>query len=121
MNDRPYTGLMPFSERQAPFFFGRDEERKIVAANLLASPLTVLYGPSGVGKSSLLNAGVARHLRQLAQRNLEEFGTPEFRVIVFGAWRDDPRCGLGRVLGQLVSEDIPGRLVETVRSGELQA
>ena len=112
MNDRPYTGLMPFSERQAPFFFGRDEERKIVAANLLASPLTVLYGPSGVGKSSLLNAGVAPHLRQLAQRNLEEFGTPEFRVIVFGAWRDDPRCGLGRVLGQLVSEDILGRLVE---------
>ena len=112
MNDRPYTGLMPFSERQAPFFFGRDGERKIVAANLLASRLTVLYGPSGVGKSSLLNAGVACHLRRLAQQNLEEFGTPEFSVIVFGAWRDDPRCGLGRVLGQQVSEDIPGRLAE---------
>ncbi len=112
MNDRPYTGLMPFSERQAPFFFGRDSETKIVAANLLASPLTVLYGPSGVGKSSLLNAGVAPHLRQLAQRNLEELGTPEFRVVLFGAWRDDPRCALGRVLGQQVSEDILGRLVE---------
>ena len=112
MNDRPYTGLMPFSERQAPFFFGRDGERKIVAANLLASRLTVLYGPSGVGKSSLLNAGVASHLRRLAQQNVEEFGTPEFGVIVFGAWRDDPRCGLGRVLGQQVPEDIPGRLAE---------
>jgi len=112
MNDRPYTGLMPFSERQAPFFFGRDGERKIVAANLLASRLTVLYGPSGVGKSSLLNAGVACHLRRLAQQNLEEFGTPEFSVIVFGAWRDDPRCGLGRILGQQVSEDMPGRLAE---------
>jgi cell division protein FtsL/ketosteroid isomerase-like protein len=110
MRDRPYRGLMPFSERQAPFFFGRDGERKIVAANLLASRLTVLYGPSGVGKSSLLNAGVACHLRRLAQQNREEYGAPEFSVIVFGAWRDDPRCGLARVLSQQISEDIPGRL-----------
>ena len=112
MRDRPYRGLMPFSERQAPFFFGRDAERKIVTANLLASRLTVLYGPSGVGKSSLLNAGVACHLRRVAQQNLQEFGTPEFSVIVFGAWRDDPRCGLARVLSQQISEDIPGRLAE---------
>ena len=112
MRDRPYTGLMPFSERQAPFFFGRDGEREIVTANLLASRLTVLYGPSGVGKSSLLNAGVACHLRRLAQQNLRDFGTPEFSVIVFGAWRDDPRCGLARMLSQRVSEDIPGRLAE---------
>ena len=112
MRDRPYRGLMPFSERQAPFFFGRDAERKIVTANLLASRLTVLYGPSGVGKSSLLNAGVAWDLRRLAQQNLQEFGTPEFSVIVFGAWRDDPRSGLARVLSQQISEDIPGRLAE---------
>ena len=32
-------------------------------ANLLASRLTVLYGPSGVGKSSLLRAAVAHALR----------------------------------------------------------
>ena len=112
MRDRPYTGLMPFSERQAPFFFGRDGERKIVAANLLASRLTVLYGPSGVGKSSLLNAGVASYLRRLAQQNMEEYGAPEFSVIVFGAWRDDPRCGLGRLLGEQISDDVPGRLAE---------
>jgi len=103
---------MPFSERQAPFFFGRDGERKIVAANLLASRLTVLYGPSGVGKSSLLNAGVASYLRRLAQQNMEEYGAPEFSVIVFGAWRDDPRCGLGRLLGEQISDDVPGRLAE---------
>ena len=31
----------------------------------MASRLTVLYGPSGVGKSSLLRAGVAQRLRSL--------------------------------------------------------
>ena len=37
----------------------------MIAANVLAARLTVLYGPSGVGKSSVLNAGVARQLREL--------------------------------------------------------
>ena len=61
----PYKGLAPFddSDRDARFFFGRERETELVAANLMASRLTVLYGPSGVGKSSLLRAGVTRRLR----------------------------------------------------------
>jgi WD40 repeat protein len=61
----PYKGLAAFgdSELDALFFFGREREREVIAANLLASRLTVLYGESGVGKSSLLAAGVARELR----------------------------------------------------------
>ncbi len=58
----PYKGLSAFdeSELDALLFFGRESETEIVAANALASRLTVLYGPSGVGKSSLLRAGVVR-------------------------------------------------------------
>ena len=55
----PYKGLMPYSEEDAPFFFGREAEREIITANLLASRLTLLYGASGVGKTSILRAGVA--------------------------------------------------------------
>ena len=54
---------------------------------------------------------MASHLRWLANERGRVWH-PEFSVIVFGAWRDDPRCGLGRILGQQVSEDIPGRLAE---------
>ena len=63
----PYKGLAPFedSEQDALFFFGREREREVIAANLQASRLTVLYGSSGVGKTSLLGAGVARELRAL--------------------------------------------------------
>ena len=63
----PYKGLNAFedSELDALLFFGREREREIVVANLIASRLTVLYGPSGVGKSSLLRAAVARSLREL--------------------------------------------------------
>lgn len=79
---RPYRGLMPYEDADldALFFFGREREREIIVANLLASRLTVLYGATGVGKSSLLRAGVARHLRTLART----------RVAVFSTWSYDP-------------------------------
>jgi WD40 repeat protein len=64
----PYIGLVPFQEKDAPFFFGRESERKIISANLLTRRLTVLYGPSGVGKSSVINAGVVYHLHQHDQQ-----------------------------------------------------
>jgi WD40 repeat protein len=83
----PYKGLNAFDDStlDALFFFGREREREIVVANLIASRLTVLYGPSGVGKSSLLRAAVARSLRDLPERPL---------VVVFSRWSDDPALGL---------------------------
>ena len=82
----PYKGLASFedSELDALLFFGREREIAAVAANVLASRLTVLYGPSGVGKSSLLGAGVARRLRELS-------GAP---VVVHDAWAEDPAARL---------------------------
>jgi len=109
----PYKGLMPFddSERDALLFFGREREREIAAANLMASRLTVLYGPSGVGKSSLLRAGVVHELRAQAQRNFEERGSPELAIVVFSAWRDDPVQGLldavAETVGDLLGEQAP--------------
>lgn len=35
--DSPYQGLVPFSEKEARFFFGRDAEIDLVIANLRAS------------------------------------------------------------------------------------
>ncbi|HEY7793559.1 MAG TPA: hypothetical protein VIA10_06095, partial [Gaiellaceae bacterium] len=63
----PFKGLAYFgdSDTDRRFFFGRERESELVAANLMASRLTVLYGPSGVGKSSLLRAGVTQRLRTL--------------------------------------------------------
>ena len=46
----PYQGLAPFGERDAPFFFGRDVLRDVLIANLMASRLTLMFGPSGRGQ-----------------------------------------------------------------------
>ncbi len=63
----PYKGLAPYedSDLDALLFFGRERESEVIAANLMAARLTILYGPSGVGKSSLLRAGVTSRLRSL--------------------------------------------------------
>jgi WD40 repeat protein len=99
--DGPYKGLASFddSELDERFFFGRDRETEIVASNLVASRLTVLYGPSGVGKSSLLRAGVVRRLRALvpAGGGAEE-GNGSLPVVV-DQWRDDPLAAIAAAAG----------------------
>ena len=102
----PYKGLMPYTEDDALFFFGRERERERISGNLMASRLTILYGPSGVGKSSVLQAGVAHHLKQQAHQNLVEEGEPEFALIVFNNWRDDPLAGLIRQVQKGVTEAL---------------
>src|SRR5712691_10898152 len=64
----PYKGLAAFEDSavDALFFFGRDRDSQVIAANLMASRLTVLFGPTGVGKTSVLRAGVAYKLRKEA-------------------------------------------------------
>jgi WD40 repeat protein len=115
--ESPYKGLASFedSELDALLFFGREREIAAVAANVLASRLTVLYGPSGVGKSSLLGAGVARRLR-------EQSGAP---VVVHDAWAEDP---VARLVASVQAEcgelGATAGLVDAVaagaqRSGEL--
>jgi CHASE2 domain-containing sensor protein len=90
----PYVGLDYFGEEDAGLFFGRDDERKRIIGNLRASRLTLLYAESGVGKSSLLRAGVAARLRELAARSVVERGSARYVPVVFSAWRGDSRADL---------------------------
>src|SRR5687768_18478329 len=87
----PFKGLSYFSDSEYDwkFFFGRERESELVAANLMASRLTVLYGPSGVGKSSLLRAGVSRRLRSFVPV-AGGVAEPGAEVAIVDSWRDDP-------------------------------
>ncbi|MGW7646406.1 nSTAND1 domain-containing NTPase [Streptomyces bobili] len=59
----PYRGLEPFTAEHARWFQGRKEAVRQVVANLAQQRrLTLLLGPSGSGKSSLIQAGVLRAL-----------------------------------------------------------
>jgi WD40 repeat protein len=87
----PFVGLEPYAEEDREYFFGRAEDIIRVTANLRAQRLTVLYGPSGVGKTSLLRAGVIRDLHRHQRGRNRRGQTPGFCVIYFDAWHDaDP-------------------------------
>ncbi|MPZ75813.1 MAG: hypothetical protein GEU77_04760 [Deltaproteobacteria bacterium] len=102
----PYVGLVPYSEADWPFFFGRETETELIIANLVASRLTLLFGASGVGKSSVLRAGVAHRLTDQARKNRASSGTPEAAVVVFSAWRDDPLAALTRSIRESVAHAV---------------
>lgn len=60
----PYRGLSSFREDDKAVFFGRAAITQRLVDAVLARPLTVVVGPSGSGKSSLVHAGLAPVLRE---------------------------------------------------------
>ena len=62
--ENPWLGLHEFDERGKDFFNGRDQETIDLVRLVIDAPLTVLFGASGLGKTSLLLAGLAPALRQ---------------------------------------------------------
>lgn len=60
----PWLGLASFTEETRGYFYGREEEISELTRRVQRKLLTVLFGQSGLGKTSILNAGVVPRLRQ---------------------------------------------------------
>jgi len=60
----PYPGPRPFTAAERDRFFGRAREVQDLAALVIAQPVSVLHGPSGAGKTSLICAGVVPELER---------------------------------------------------------
>jgi WD40 repeat protein len=134
--DCPYVGLTAYCEEDAEFFFGRADEIDLVIANLQASRLTLLIGESGVGKSSILLAGVMRELHAEVAENVagvapgaveegDEREKAPFAIALFRRpWVDPPlplvmgriRAAVEQAAGHAVPPWTPGDdVVEALR------
>ncbi|HMA94436.1 MAG TPA: protein kinase [Polyangiaceae bacterium] len=89
----PYAGLRSFQEEEASRFFGRADEIAALLARLRDWPLLAAVGPSGIGKSSLVRAGVIPALKSS--------GEP-WEVLVARPGRD-PLRALASLLAPLAS------------------
>ena len=61
--ENPWLGLFSYSEDTRAYFHGREEEAGELARRVQRKPLTVLFGLAGLGKTSLLRAGLVPRLR----------------------------------------------------------
>ncbi|QCQ93750.1 WD40 repeat domain-containing protein [Rhodococcus sp. SGAir0479] len=80
---RPYRGLAPYRETDERLFFGRRHSVSALVSTVLAAQghgVVVVTGASGVGKSSLVQAGLIPELRGLDRGNE---GRPPFAPVVF--------------------------------------
>jgi hypothetical protein len=67
MNSRPYRypGIKPFDRVDEDIYFGRDEDINRLTQLISLEKMTTLFSKSGMGKTSLLNAGVAPVISKL--------------------------------------------------------
>ena len=58
----PYRGLLPYDAEDADSFFGREDDVAACLRRLRDTGVLAVIGPSGIGKSSLVRAGVVASL-----------------------------------------------------------
>jgi hypothetical protein len=59
----PWLGLASFTEETRGYFYGREDEVGELARRVQRKLLTILFGQSGLGKTSILRAGIVPRLR----------------------------------------------------------
>lgn len=84
-----YPGVQPFQRDQSDRFFGRDEDVTRFLSLILQEKLVVLYGKSGYGKSSLLNAGIQPRLDLETAKGKRRYVAVPIRFLAAGGQDED--------------------------------
>ncbi|HUS30626.1 MAG TPA: protein kinase [Kofleriaceae bacterium] len=97
-DESPYPGLSAFQEDDADRFFGRGREVMRLQTRLRDHGLLAIAGPSGVGKSSFVRAGIVPALKRMGE-------TWETYILRPGR---QPMASLAGVLAPLISASGEG-------------
>lgn len=120
-----YPGARPFETQDMAVFFGREKDIELVLQQIQLKPLLVLYSKSGLGKSSLLNAGLVPRLQE--EQQLKPFS---IRFHAYQERAEDNVLPLDRARNQLQAtstlldklyEETPKSLWYLVKAHQLNA
>ncbi|MEU8343391.1 trypsin-like peptidase domain-containing protein [Actinomadura meyerae] len=81
----PYKGLAAFTEADARYFFGRQHFVDEIVLAAETEPLITVVGRSGVGKSSVIAAGLVPELRKKHRLTVGEFRPGDHPVLRMAA------------------------------------
>src|SRR6266446_6872353 len=112
---RPYKFLDYYTERDKSLFFGREQEVEAICSQILARRSFILHGRSGVGKSSILRAGLMPKLKARGHLVLviRSFTDPVHQMVnsVSEALDIEPATDLRSSLNDLAGRIEDGRCV----------
>lgn len=98
--DNPFKFLDYYDENDTAIFAGRAEELTTALAELTLGPTYVLYGRSGLGKTSIIKAGLFPQLTEIGY------------LPIYVRILDDPELDLSRAVGRALR--LEGRMVEVL-------
>ena len=108
----PYRALRAFREEDAPLFFGREEFAQQLLAKTQQHSLIAVVGPSGSGKSSVVQAGLMPLLRR------ERSPQPTWDAVVFTPGRSPFHNLAAALVATWDAEfDLTERLLKAERLG----
>jgi len=96
----PWLGLASFTEETREYFYGREAEVAELARRVQRKLLTILFGQSGLGKTSILRAGLVPRLRTQGY-------CPVYVRIDYG--REAPDCSYRAAFGRVDAGGRRGR------------
>ena len=111
--ENPFKFLDYYAETDKSYFGGRDAEIREVTAGIMKHPTFVLYGRSGLGKTSLLLAGVFPELRSC------RYSPVHVRLLQNPV--EDLRAAVRDTLGQPCDADHPEPLDALIRRAAASA
>jgi Tol biopolymer transport system component len=115
----PFVGLAAFTPRMAGYFTGRERFALTLAGAVLRSRITVLYGQSGSGKSSVLGAALPQVLRATLRRIDEATQGVPLRLLNFRRWHPGFETRLYRAAATKLSAPSAGDLAAAITRWEV--
>jgi len=83
-----YPGIMPFSEKDHGVFFGRDNDIERLYHSILLNQCTVIIGKSGIGKTSLIYAGLKPRIEKTVNESKGDNRHFTILPIRVGVWTE---------------------------------
>jgi len=93
-----YPGVQPFKQIEQDIFYGREKDAEDLYRLINVEKEVLLYGKSGLGKSSLINAGVIP--------KIESEGKYIPISIRFGGYAEDKTDGPLKILNAILNNKI---------------